>query len=217
MYSVESGTYNLCQGWKVFCSFLRLYHSMFAVTAGACLFDQLLSHVWPFVTPRTAAHQASLPFTISQSLLKLRWLSRYCHLTISSSVVPFSSCLQSFSASESLQWVGSLHQMAKVWEFQFQDQSFQWIFRIDWFHLLAVQGTLKSLLQHHSSKASILRCSPFFMEVEVTNRFKGLDLIESLKNYVQRFTTLYSRQWSKPSPRKRNAKRQNGCLRRAYK
>ena len=61
------------------------------------------------------------------------------------------------------QWVSSSHQMAKVLEFQLQHQSFQWIglisFRIDWLDLLAVQGTLKSLLQHHSSKASIPQCS----------------------------------------------------------
>ena len=53
--------------------------------------------------------------------------------------------------------------------------------------------------------------------VEVRNRFKGLDLIESLINYGRRFMTLYRRQGSRPSPRKRNAKRQNGCLRRPYK
>ena len=52
--------------------------------------------------------------------------------------------------------------------------------------------------------------------VEVTNRFKGLDLIECLNNYGQRFVTLYRRQWSRLSPRKRNAKCQNGCLRRPY-
>ena len=64
-------------------------------------------------------------------------------------------------------WVSSSHQVAKVLEFQLQHQSFQRIFRLisfrmDWFDLPAVQGTLKSLLQHHSSKASILRCSAFF-------------------------------------------------------
>ena len=53
--------------------------------------------------------------------------------------------------------------------------------------------------------------------VKVTNRFKGLDLIECLKNYGWWFVTLYRRQGLKPSPRKRNAKRQNGCLRRPYK
>ena len=55
---------------------------------------------------------------------------------------------------------------------------------------------------------------PYDYTVEVTNRFKGLDLIDNLKNYGQRFVTLYRRQWSRPSPRKTNAKRQNGCLRR---
>ena len=58
---------------------------------------------------------------------------------------------------------------------------------------------------------------PYDYSVEVTNRFKGLDVIECLKNYGWRFMTLYRRQWSRPSPRKRNAKRQNGCLRRPYK
>ena len=58
---------------------------------------------------------------------------------------------------------------------------------------------------------------PYDYTVEVTNRFKGLDLIECLKNYGQRFVTLYRRQGPRPSPRKRNAKRQNGCLRGPYK
>ena len=53
--------------------------------------------------------------------------------------------------------------------------------------------------------------------VEVTNRFKGLDLIECLKNYGWRFVKFYRRQGSRPSPRKRNAKKQNDCLRRLYK
>ena len=53
--------------------------------------------------------------------------------------------------------------------------------------------------------------------VEVTNRFKQLDLIEYLMNYGWRFMTLYKRQKSRPAPRKSNAKRQNGCLRRPYK
>ena len=66
------------------------------------------------------------------------------------------------------QWVSSSHQMAKVLEFQLQPQSFQLnpgliSFRMDWLDLLSVQGTLKSLLQHHSSKASILQHSAFFI------------------------------------------------------
>ena len=73
----------------------------------------------------------------------------------------------SFSRHQGLfQWVGSFHQMATVLELQ--QQSFQWIFRlisfrIDWFDLLAVQGTLRSLLQLHNLKASILQQSAFFM------------------------------------------------------
>ena len=55
----------------------------------------------------------------------------WCHPTISSSVVPFSSCLQSFPAQGLFQWVGSLYQVAKILELQLQHQSFQWIFRID--------------------------------------------------------------------------------------
>ena len=58
---------------------------------------------------------------------------------------------------------------------------------------------------------------PYDYTVEVTNRFKGLDLIECLKNYGWRFVTLYRRQGSRPSPWKRNAKKQNGCLGRPYK
>ena len=66
------------------------------------------------------------------------------------------------------QWVSSSHQVAKVMEFQLQHQSLKWIFRndffrIDRFSLLAVQGTLKSLLQHHTSKASIFWRSAFFI------------------------------------------------------
>ena len=65
-------------------------------------------------------------------------------------------------------WVSSSHQVAKVLELQLHNQSFQWIFRIDflyncWFDLLAVQGILKSLFQHHSSKGSILWHSAFFI------------------------------------------------------
>ena len=99
--------------------------------------------------------------------------SWWCHPTSSSSVIPFSSCLQSFPASGLLQWVSSSHDVTRVLEFQLQHQSFQLIFRTDflrmeWLDLLAVQGTLKSLFQHHSSKASVLQCSSFF-RVQLTS------------------------------------------------
>ena len=82
---------------------------------------------------------------------------------------PLSSPSPAFNLShhqDLSQWVSSLHQVAKVLEFQLQYLSFQWIlisFRMVWFDLLEVQGTLNSLLQHHSSKASILQHSAFFM------------------------------------------------------
>ena len=92
--------------------------------------------------------------------------SWWCHLAISSSVAPFSSCPQSKHQSL-FQWVNPSHEVVKILEFQFQHQSFNEhpgliSFRMDWLDLLEVQGTLKSLLQHHSSKASIFWHSAFF-------------------------------------------------------
>ena len=94
-------------------------------------------------------------------------LSCWCHPTISFPVGPFSSSPQCFQHHGLFKWVRSSHQVAKVLEFQLQHQSFQWhpgqiSFRMDWLDLFVVQGILKSLLQHHSSKASILLCSAFF-------------------------------------------------------
>ena len=92
---------------------------------------QSLAIVQLFATPWTIAHQASLSITNPQSLLKFMSLGRWCHPTISSSVVPFSSCLQSFQHQGLFKWVSSSHQVAKVLEFQLQHQSFQWMFRTD--------------------------------------------------------------------------------------
>ena len=125
---------------------------------------QLLSHVWLFATPWTAAGQASLSITNSQSLLKLmsvksvmlsNYLIFYCPLLLLPSIFPsirvfcnesvlrirwLKNCSFSFNISPSNEYSGLIS------------------FRVDWLDLLAVQGTLKSILQHHSSKASIL-CS----------------------------------------------------------
>ena len=92
-------------------------------------------------------------------------LSQWYFPTISSSVIPFSSCLQSFQHQGLFQWG---HQVAKVWSFSFSispSNGYSGLisFRIDLFDLLTVQRTLKSLLHHHSSEASILRHSAFFM------------------------------------------------------
>ena len=94
-------------------------------------------------------------------------LSWWCHPTISSSVIPFSSCLQSFPMSGSYE-SALLIRWPKYWSFSFSispsnEYSGLISFRTDQFDLLAVQGTLKSFLQYHNLKASILRCSAFFM------------------------------------------------------
>ena len=102
-------------------------------------------------------------------------LSGWCHPTISFSVVPFSSCLQPFPASGSFLMSILCIRWPKYWSFSFSsspsnEYSGLFSFGIDWFDLLAVQGTLKSLLQHHSSKASILWCSTFFI-VQVSHPY----------------------------------------------
>ena len=119
--------------------------------------------------PWTAAHQASLSRTNSRSLLKLKSIKSVmpsnplilCHpLLLQLSIFP---SIRVFS-NESILCI----RWPKYWSFSFSiSPSNEYLglipFRIDWFDLLAVQGTLKSLLQHHSLKASILQCSAFFM------------------------------------------------------
>ena len=129
---------------------------------------QSLSRVWLFVIPWTVACQASLSITNSWNLLKLVSLESVMpsnHLIL----CPFSSLLQSFPASESFQMsqlFPSGGQSVKSFIFSISPSngySGLISFRIDWLDLLAVQGTLKSLLQHHSSKASTLLSSAFFI------------------------------------------------------
>ena len=96
-------------------------------------------------------------------------LSQWCHPTISSSVIPFSSCLQSFPASGSFSNESVLRmRWPKYWSFSFSispsnEYSGLISFRMDWLDLLAILGNLNRLLQHYSSKASILWCSAFLM------------------------------------------------------
>ena len=129
---------------------------------------QSLSHVWRFATPWTAARQASLSITNSQSLPKLMSITSVipsnhlilCHpLFLLSSIFP---SIRVFSNDSVLciRW-------PKYWSFSFSispsnEHPRLISFRMDWLYLLAVQGTHKSLRQHHSSKASILWCSAFF-------------------------------------------------------
>ena len=95
-------------------------------------------------------------------------LSWWCHPTMSSSVFPFSSCLQSFPASGSFSMSQLFVRQPKYWSFSFNispsnEQPGLISFRMDCLDLLPVQGTLKSLLQHHSSKVPIFQCSAFFI------------------------------------------------------
>ena len=105
------------------------------------------------------------PWVYSDSFPSGQW----CHPTMPSSVVPFSSCPQPFPASGSFSSESVLClRRPKCWSFSFSispsnEHSGLISFRMDWLELLAVQGTLKSLLQHHSSKASILWCSAFLI------------------------------------------------------
>ena len=130
---------------------------------------QSLSRVWLFATPWTTARQASLSITNSRSLLKLMPIEL---VMLSSCLIlcrpllllpPIPPSIRVFSNESTLHM-----RWPKYWSFSFSispsnEHPGPISFRMDWLDLLAVQGTLKSLLQHHSSKTSILRCSAFFI------------------------------------------------------
>ena len=156
------------------------------------------SHVRLFVTPWTIACQASLTITNSQSLLKLMSIELvmpsshlivWCPLLLLPSIFP---SIRIFSNESALciRW-------RKYWSFGFTiSPSNEWIlrlifFRIDWFDLLAVQGTLKSLFQHHSSEASILQLSAFFM-VQLSHPFMtiGKTIALNIQTFVGKVMSL---------------------------
>ena len=120
-----------------------------------------------FATPWTAAHQASLSITNSWSLLKLMSIESVMpsnHLILFRPLLLLPSIFPSIGGFFNESALCS--KWPKYWSFSISpsnEYSGLISFRIDWFDLLEVQGTLKSLIQHHSSKASILRCSAFFM------------------------------------------------------
>ena len=126
---------------------------------------QLLSRVRFLATRKIAASQASLSIINSRSSLKLTSIKSVMHPAISSFVVSCSFCPQSLHQGLSQ---STIHmRWPKYWSFSFsiipsKEHPRLISFRMDWLDLLAVQGTLKSLLQHHNSKASILRRSAFF-------------------------------------------------------
>ena len=135
------------------------------------------SVIWPSATPWTTAHQSPLSFTVSQTLLKLmsiefvmpaNHLILCCPLLLLPSVFPSIRVFSNESALR-IRW-------PKYWSFSFSispsnEYSGLVSFRMDWLNLLAVQRTLKSLLQQHSSKASILCCSAFFV-VQLSHPYK---------------------------------------------
>ena len=93
-------------------------------------------------------------------------LNWWCHPTISCSVAPSPPAFNLSQHQSIFQWAGSSHQVTKVLELHISPSNVYSVlisFGIDWFYLLAIQGTLKSLLHHHSWKASILQCSAFFI------------------------------------------------------
>ena len=162
-----------CLEWKkdsITAHLWRLWNHSASVPSILSNSVQLLSHVWLSETSWTIARQDSLSITNSRSLLKLMSIelvmpSKHlilCHpLFLSPSI--FSSN-RGFS-NESVLYI----RWPKYWSFSFNISPFNEYsglisFRIDWFNLLAVQGALKSLLQHHSSEASILQRSAFFMD-----------------------------------------------------
>ena len=151
---------------------ITFYFVMSHIKIPFCLIQfssvQSLSPVWLFVTPWTAARQASLSITNSRSLPRLMSIESVmpsshlirCHPLILLPPVPPSIRVFSNESTLCMRW-------PKDWSFSFSinpsnERPGLISFRMDWLDLLAVQGTLKSLLQHHSYKASILRPSAFF-------------------------------------------------------
>ena len=142
-----------------------------------------------FATPWTAAHQASLSITNSQGLLKLMSFESVmpsnhlilCHPLLLLPLIFPSIRVFSNESVLHIRW-------SKCWSFCFSispsnEYSELIAFRMDWVDLLAVQGTLKSLLQHHSSKASILRCSAFFI-VQLSHPYMTTGKIIALTKWI---------------------------------
>ena len=132
----------------------------------------------PCPTPTPGAYSNSCPS------------SRWCHPTTSSSVVPFSSCLQSLPESGSFLMSQLFAWWPKYWSFSFSispsDEHPGLIsFRMEWVDLLALQGTLESLLQHHSSKASIFQGSAFFI-VQLSHPYMTTGKLGSSKSWFQK-------------------------------
>ena len=181
MLRLKAGEEGDDRGWDPWLASLTGWTSVSSV--------QSLNHVQLFPTPWTTAHQASLSITNSQSLLKLMPIesvmpSNYlilCHpLLLPPSIFPSIRVFSNESALR-IRW-------SKYWSFSFNispsnERSGLISFRMDWLGLLAVQGTLKSLLQHHGSKASILQGSAFFI-VQLSHPYMTTGKIIALTSWT---------------------------------
>ena len=152
-----------------------------------------LSHVWLFATPWTVAQQTLLSSTLSKNLLRFMSIESVV-LSVSSSAPPFCSIFPSIRVFSK---ESALHsRWPNYWRFSLSispsnEYSGLISFRIDWFDLLAVQGTLKSLLQHHNSKASILHPSAFFM-VQLSHPYMttGKTIALTIPTFVSKLMSL---------------------------
>ena len=151
----------------------------------AAMFHFQFSHSLIFATPWTAARQASLSITKPQSSLKLTSIESVIpsnYLILCRPLLLLPSIFPSIKvfSNESVLCI----RWPKYWSFSFSispsnEYSGLISFRIEWFDLLAVEGTLKSLLQHHSSKASILQCSAFFIQLLERKKVKESEVSQS--------------------------------------
>ena len=136
-------------------AYSQVYHTHLQCCSSEVAVVQSLSYVWLFASAWTAACQASLHHLLELAQTHVRWVGDAIQPSHSlSSPSPLPSV---FPSKDLFQWVGSVHQVAKVLELQ--HLFFQWgliFFRIDWFDCLAIQGTLKNLIEHHNLKVSIL-------------------------------------------------------------
>ena len=207
-------------------------------------FSQSLSHVRLYATPWIAARQASLSITNSWSSLRLMSIESvmpFSHLILCFPLLllpPMPPSIRLFSNESTLHI-----RQTKYWSFSFsispsKEDPQLTTFGMDWLDLLAVQGTLKGLLQHHSSKASVLRRSAFFTvqfshpymttrkTIALTRRTFVGKVMSLLLNMLSRLVITFlpkskcdivQETGIKASPWKRNAKKRNGCLGRPYK
>ena len=175
------------------------YSPVEIISFGAAVDVQSPSRVWLFVTPWTAARQASPSLTISQSLPKFMFIASvmpsshlilWCPLLLLPLIIPIIRDFSNESAVH-IRW-------PKYWSFSFSissssEYSVLISLKIDWFDLFAVQGTLKSLLQHHSLKASILWCSAFFMvQLSPLYMTTGKTIALTLRTFIGRMFLLFN-------------------------